>query len=68
MRKAFDLAIEAWVRDIHANQIHRIICGASPLRGLSNIGAGLHDLLVIPLKDYKKTGGIIISINNIYYY
>ena len=59
LRKAFDLIIESWVKDIYANQIHRIISGTSPFKGLSTIGAGLHDLLVIPLKDYRKSGGVV---------
>ena len=59
VQKAFDMTIEAWVRDLHANQMHRIISGISPFRGLSNIGGGLHDLLIIPMKDFRQSGGVM---------
>lgn len=48
---------EFWVKDIYANQLHRVISGTAPFRGLSNIGHDLHELLAIPLSDYRKTGG-----------
>ena len=38
------------MRDIYANQMHRVVSGAAPFKGLSNIGAGLQDLLLIPVK------------------
>lgn len=49
--------LETWVKDIYANQLHRVISGTAPFRGLSNIGSDLHELLVIPLRDYRKSGG-----------
>ena len=36
--------------------VSRLISGASPLRGLSNIGANIHGLLMIPVQEYKKKG------------
>lgn len=59
IRKAFDLTVETWVRDIHKNQMLRLISGTSPFKGISSIGSSLHDLLVIPLNDYRKSGGIV---------
>jgi autophagy-related protein 2 len=50
---------EFWVKDIYANQLHRVISGTAPFRGLSNIGNDLHELLAIPLRDYRKTGGTL---------
>lgn len=49
--------LETWVKDIYANQLHRVISGTAPFRGLSNIGSDLHELLAIPLRDYRKSGG-----------
>lgn len=39
-----------------AHLVIRLISGASPLRGLSNIGANIHGLLMIPVQEYKKKG------------
>jgi hypothetical protein len=44
-----DRILEAWVRDIYANQLYRVISGLAPMKGLSNIGSDLHDLLSLPL-------------------
>ena len=57
-------AVEAWVRDIYANQMHRVVSGAAPFKGLSNIGAGLQDLLLIPVKVGRFSDSIIITISN----
>lgn len=46
---ALDRLLEAWVSDIYANQLYRVISGLAPVRGLSNIGADLQDLLSLPL-------------------
>jgi hypothetical protein len=53
------LAAEAWVKDIYSNQMHRILSGTAPFRGISNIGSGLQDLVLMPMKDYKQTGGVL---------
>lgn len=59
MSSAFERLVECWIHDIYANQAHRVISGTAPFRGLSNIGAGLHDLMLIPMKDYRRTGGVL---------
>jgi hypothetical protein len=48
-------SIEHWVKDIYANQMHRVISGTAPFRGLSNIGTGLQNLLLIPAKEYSHS-------------
>jgi hypothetical protein len=48
--------LEEWVNEIYAHQMHRLISGASPLRGLSNIGANIHGLVMIPVQEYKTKG------------
>ena len=47
--------------DVRTNECFylKVLSGAAPLRGLSNIGSGLHDLLVIPMTDYRKKGGSV---------
>lgn len=39
---------EAWVQDIYSTQLHRLLSGTAPLKGLVNIGADLHSLLFLP--------------------
>lgn len=51
--------LEQWIKDIYSNQLHRVISGTAPFRGLSNIGNDLHELMAIPLRDYRKTGGTL---------
>lgn len=63
--------LEEWVNEIYAHQMHRywqrlmlinssirLISGTSPLRGISNIGANVHGLLMIPVQEYKKNGAV----------
>mmetsp|Transcript_23429 Transcript_23429/g.34384 ORF Transcript_23429/g.34384 Transcript_23429/m.34384 type:complete len:2514 (+) Transcript_23429:183-7724(+) len=48
--------LEEWVNEIYAHQIHRLLSSASPLRGISTIGANIQGLVLIPVKEYKKGG------------
>jgi hypothetical protein len=50
---------ETWVQDIYKNQVHRLLSGTAALRGVSNIGASLHELMMIPLKDYTTSRGLV---------
>ena len=47
--QCMDRILQAWVRDIYANQLYRVISGLAPVKGLSNIGSDLRDLLSLPL-------------------
>jgi hypothetical protein len=46
--------LEIWVTDIYKNQLHKIITGTTPFRGISAIGASMKGLFVVPLSDYKR--------------
>jgi hypothetical protein len=46
--------LEIWVTDIYKNQLHKIITGTSPFRGISAVGANVKGLFVVPLSDYKR--------------
>lgn len=59
INKAVNQSLEMWVNDIYENQLYKIISGTAPLRGLSNIGSDIQELLAIPMNDYKTTGGIM---------
>lgn len=54
--------LEAWVHDIYANQLHRVVSGTAPFRGLSNIGSDLQELLTIPMNDFRRNGGTITQL------
>jgi hypothetical protein len=45
-----DALLGLWVRDVYANQLHRVVSGTAPFRGLSNIGAEFQQLMAIPMK------------------
>jgi autophagy-related protein 2 len=47
---------EIWVNNIHERQLHRVISGVAPLRGLSKVGSGLQNLIYIPASEYHKHG------------
>jgi len=49
-------ASEIWVNNIHERQLHRVISGVAPLRGLSKVGSGLQNLIYIPVSEYQKHG------------
>lgn len=54
IEKYLDVLLQHWVKDIYDNQLHRVISGTAPLRGLTNIGSDLKKLLFIPLNDYRS--------------
>lgn len=46
---------EIWVHDIYEHQMFRVLSGAAPLKALSNISAGLQDLVLVPLNEFRKS-------------
>jgi hypothetical protein len=50
-----DILLRHWVHDIYANQLHRVLSGAAPLKSLSNIGKDLQGLLYIPAAQLPRT-------------
>jgi autophagy-related protein 2 len=52
----FDGILQAWVQDVYAHQLHKVISGTVAFRSMSSIGASLSDLILIPLEEYKKHG------------
>lgn len=53
---------DIWMPDIKANQLHEVIAGVAGVRSLVNIGSGVKDLVVVPMREYKKDGRIVRSI------
>jgi autophagy-related protein 2 len=51
-----------WSPDVRRNQLPGILAGLAPIRSLVDVGSGVKDLVVIPMREYKKDGRIVRSI------
>jgi autophagy-related protein 2 len=51
-----------WMPDVKRNQLPGILAGLAPIRSLVNVGSGVKDLVVVPMREYKKDGRIVRSI------
>jgi autophagy-related protein 2 len=54
---------DIWMPDIKRNQLPGILAGLAPVRSLANVGGGMRDLIVIPMREYRKDGRIVRSIS-----
>ncbi|EGP90955.1 uncharacterized protein MYCGRDRAFT_83423 [Zymoseptoria tritici IPO323] len=53
---------DVWMPDIQSNQLPGILAGLAPVRSLVNLGSGVRDVVAIPVREYKKDGRIVRSI------
>ena len=53
---------DVWMPDIKRNQLPIVLAGLAPVRSLVNIGSGVRDVIAIPIREYKKDGRIVRSI------
>ncbi|KAF9885213.1 autophagy- protein 2 [Aspergillus nanangensis] len=53
---------DIWMPDIKRNQLPGVLAGLAPIRSLVNVGGGVKDLVVIPMREYRKDGRIVRSI------
>ncbi|KAJ5898818.1 hypothetical protein N7495_003562 [Penicillium taxi] len=53
---------DIWMPDVKRNQLPGVLAGLAPIRSLVNVGGGVKDLVVIPMREYKKDGRIVRSI------
>ncbi|KAL8731939.1 MAG: hypothetical protein Q9166_003071 [cf. Caloplaca sp. 2 TL-2023] len=53
---------DIWMPDIKGNQLPGVLAGLAPLRPLVNVGGGVRDLVVVPVREYQKDGRIIRSL------
>ena len=53
---------DIWMPDVKRNQLPGVLAGLAPVRSLVNVGGGVRDLVVIPMKEYRKDGRIVRSI------
>ena len=53
---------DVWMPDIKRNQLPTVLAGLAPVRSLVNIGSGVRDVIAIPIREYRKDGRIVRSI------
>ncbi|KAL2845641.1 hypothetical protein BJY01DRAFT_180136 [Aspergillus pseudoustus] len=53
---------DIWMPDIKKNQLPNVLSGLAPLRSLVNVGSGVKDLVTVPMREYRKDGRIVRSI------
>ena len=47
-----------WANDIASHQSYKYVTGVQPIRSLVNVGAGVADLVLVPLAQYKRDGKV----------
>ena len=53
---------DIWTPDVKANQLPGVLAGLAPIRSLVNVGGGVRQLFVVPMREYQKDGRIVRSI------
>ncbi|CAG8213197.1 unnamed protein product [Penicillium nalgiovense] len=53
---------DIWMPDVKQNQLPSVLAGLAPIRSLVNVGGGVRDLVVVPMREYRKDGRIVRSI------
>ncbi|KAJ5174304.1 Autophagy-related protein 2 [Penicillium canariense] len=53
---------DIWMPDVKSNQLPGVLAGLAPIRSLVNVGGGVRQLFVVPMREYKKDGRIVRSI------
>lgn len=51
-----------WMPDIRSNQLGDVLAGLAPVRSIVRLGSGFKDLVVVPVREYKKDGRVMRSI------
>ncbi|EST06234.2 Vacuolar protein sorting-associated protein 13A N-terminal domain protein [Kalmanozyma brasiliensis GHG001] len=57
--RLFDTLNDIWTPDVKANQLADFLSGLGPIRSLVNVGAGLADLVLLPIEQYHKDGRVL---------
>ncbi|KAF2853497.1 hypothetical protein T440DRAFT_515630 [Plenodomus tracheiphilus IPT5] len=53
---------DIWTPDVKNNQLPGVLAGLAAIRPLVNVGSGVRDLVVVPVREYKKDGRIVRSL------
>ncbi|SPO35600.1 related to APG2 - required for sporulation [Pseudozyma flocculosa] len=57
--RLFDCFNDIWTPDVKANQLADVLAGVAPIRTLVNVGAGVADLVLLPIEQYQKDRRLI---------
>lgn len=52
---------DIWMPDVKRNQLPGVLAGLAPVRSLVNVGGGVRDLVVVPIREYRKDGRVVRS-------
>ncbi|KAF1356038.1 hypothetical protein EJ07DRAFT_158020 [Lizonia empirigonia] len=53
---------DVWTPDVIRNQLPGVLSGLAAVRPLVNVGSGVRDLVVVPMREYQKDGRIMRSL------
>ena len=53
---------DIWMPDVKRNQLPGVLAGLAPVRSLVNVGSGVRDLVVVPMREYRKDGRVMRSL------
>lgn len=51
-----------WSPDVKRNQLPGVLAGLAPIRPLVDVSSGVRDLIAVPIREYRKDGRIVRSI------
>lgn len=51
-----------WMPDIRSNQLGGVLAGLAPVRSIVRLGSGIKDLIVVPVREYRKDGRVMRSL------
>ncbi|QNP98859.1 YALIA101S05e08614g1_1 [Yarrowia lipolytica] len=54
---------DIWMPDVRRTQLPGVLAGVAPVRPLVNLGGGIRNLIVVPVREYKKDGRVVRSLN-----
>ncbi|KAF2681024.1 hypothetical protein K458DRAFT_85184 [Lentithecium fluviatile CBS 122367] len=60
--KLHDTLSDVWTPDVTKNQLPSVLGGLAVVRPLVDVGAGVRDLVVVPVREYRKDGRIVRSL------
>ena len=53
---------DIWSPDVRRHQLPGVLAGLAPVRPLVNVGAGVRDLVAVPVREYRKDGRVVRAI------
>ncbi|KAK9234545.1 hypothetical protein V1525DRAFT_391341 [Lipomyces kononenkoae] len=60
--RLFQMLNDIWMPDIKSTQLGDVLAGVAPVRSLVKLSSGVRDLVVVPLREYKKDGRVVRSL------